>query len=580
MNRKYYTYLIHWPEIIIWALICLFSTEASVGGSKTEQPEKIYVDFDRSFYLIGETVYFKIYFLNDEPAPSKIVHVDLVDFEGNIHMEQLLEVKCNNAYGNFTIPYDLDEGNYLFRCYTRWSLGFGRGYIFYKVIPIYNEFLEDAELLLLNDSAGNKIIKKFRDQTGKHSIIFSVKNSGNIHRRESIKLELETRREGRPVAANLSLTVREISHPLSANDNIIYFYEKLIQKDAEHDGLLYQPEDSITIKGIVKDPETGKPLSSRVLSVYNVKEATFTRLVSKKGKFEFKMPIFNGTTDLQVINMNPFQPRVPDVIWIPLNKELGPNPSFPPMPERTAEVKEYILYARLRNKINEIFYQSSPDSIELQQPPLLPFIPDRSYDMSEYQLVRNVIDFFKEGVINTSFFKVNGEENIRLFNTEKKNFFMTSPWFTVDGHFIFNDSLVHNIPFNHLNRIDVYNTNESIFRYFEPIMIQGGVVSVYTKNNFLIDYIRAMPNTIAVNGIPERNIQEHKAGVEVNKNNHETPDLSPLIYWNPIVRTDENGSATLSFQTNDVTGTILLEVQGMDINGRPLYGIMKLEVKP
>lgn len=116
---------------------------------------------------------------------------------------------------------------------------------------------------------------------------------------------------------------------------------------------------------------------------------------------------------------------------------------------------------------------------------------------------------------------------------------------------------------------------------FNPIMIQGGVVAVNTRNNFLIDYIRNMPNTLTVRGTPARD--KGPAISDPNNENrpdHETPELNPVIHWEPVVETDREGRANFSFRMNDQTGMITVEVQGMDESGNPLQGIMHLEVRP
>jgi hypothetical protein len=573
---KYKTFLSvkFWMVILFFTVHCIWKTSA-----QETLPEKIHVHFDKSFYLTGEEIHFKIYFTNEDRVASKIVHVDLVDVGGNIIMNQILAIDQNVAKGSYSIPYNVSEANYLFRCYTQWNLNFGSSYIYYKVIPIYNEFLDNTELNFITDPVEDDIISSVPENNMSNGLHMKVLNHEAIQRRDEVKLDIRTFDENnQPIPAQLSLAVLERRAFDQNNSNLTLNHHNGKSIESENYDIRFQPEDGIVIKGIVRNPETGATITSRVLSIFHVENVSFTRLSSRLGEFEFKIPLFEGTADLQIINMNPFQPKVPDIEWIPLYRKLPPNPDFSPLSIRNDQVKEYIFYARLRNRINEIFNSSVYDTIQLQQPPLLPFTPDRSYDMSKYQLIRDVLNFFREGVTGTSFYNEDGNQKIRLLNRETKEYFMTSPWFVVDGHFIFDDSLVHHIPFNNIRQIDIYNTNKSILKYFEPIMIQGGVVAVYTKNNFLIDYIRNMPNTLQVHGIPASNGKN--AILTKNENPHETPDFNPMIYWQPNISTDENGRAKISFALNDITGFVVLSLKGMDSSGRMLTAHSHIEVMP
>ena len=97
-------------------------------------------------------------------------------------------------------------------------------------------------------------------------------------------------------------------------------------------------------------------------------------------------------------------------------------------------------------------------------------------------------------------------------------------------------------------------------------MIQGGVIAVYTKNNFLDNYVGASPNMIHVNGL------QNELNVESSISYPAAPDLDPLIFWQADLTTDENGFAHLNFQTNNITGDCMIQLIGMDENGNLLEG--------
>jgi hypothetical protein len=157
---------------------------------------------------------------------------------------------------------------------------------------------------------------------------------------------------------------------------------------------------------------------------------------------------------------------------------------------------------------------------------------------------------------------------------------MKSPWFLVDGYFIFNDSLIYHLPFNELRQVDLYNTNESILKYFDPIMIQGGVVAVYTHNNSLAEHINSQPNTLVVKGLDTDDDTAFNKFPVSSDLSDQKPDLNPLIYWNPEIHFSANGMTELEIPANDVSGNYLIQIEGMDTDGKPFFGRKVIPVIP
>jgi hypothetical protein len=391
-----------------------------------------------------------------------------------------------------------------------------------------------------------------------------ILNRQPIHAEDTLSVEIQTRSSK---ATNFSIAVFDLNliQPLDLNQHEKYL-AKLKPQSLDEVELRYDPEASILVQRSVTEARTGDPITSNVLSVYNKRDFTFTRIKSKDGVFSFELPLFYGKANLQLINMNPYQDKVPIVQTRNILFDVGQPAITTGPPARTPEVNKYLYFSKLRRHIREIFYQDKTDSLQHVSTPYLQFLPDKSYDMGKYRYIKNMEDFIRQAVTNARSYKEGDTRRILLFNNETKKYFMTKPWLLVDNYFIFNDSLVYNIPFSQIKRIDLFITNKSIFKYFEPIMVQGGVIAVYTKNNFLGNYVEASPNMIQVNGLQNELNQESSISYPA------APDLEPLIFWKPDLRTDENGFARLNFQTNNITGNCMIQLIGMDENGDLLEG--------
>ena len=104
--------------------------------------EKLYVHSDKSFYITGEIVWFKLYLvdaLSNRPAPlSKVGYVEILD-KNNKPVEQG-KIALSNGEGNgsFHLPLTISSGHYKLRAYTNWMKNFDAALFFEKVITIVN----------------------------------------------------------------------------------------------------------------------------------------------------------------------------------------------------------------------------------------------------------------------------------------------------------------------------------------------------------------------------------------------------------------------------------------------------------
>ena len=106
-----------------------------------EQPiEKIYLHFDKPYYAVADTAWFKAYLTttNNIPSPlSKVIYVELYNAVDSLVQTVKLPTKNSVAYGN--IPLNMNnykQGNYYVRAYTLWMLNFDPDYFFSKNILI------------------------------------------------------------------------------------------------------------------------------------------------------------------------------------------------------------------------------------------------------------------------------------------------------------------------------------------------------------------------------------------------------------------------------------------------------------
>ena len=53
---------------------------------------------------------------------------------------------------------------------------------------------------------------------------------------------------------------------------------------------------------------------------------------------------------------------------------------------------------------------------------------------------------------------------------------------------------------------------------------------------------------------------------------HAKPDFRSTLYWNPDLKTDENGESRFSFYTSDEKGKYCMQIEGISSDGKPVSG--------
>jgi hypothetical protein len=101
--------------------------------------EKVYIHFDKPYYSVNDTIWFKAYVTIDlhQPASlSKILYIDFIN-EGQSARELKLPIVNGTASGSLILTPDFAKrGNFHVRAYTRWMRNADQAYFFNKTITI------------------------------------------------------------------------------------------------------------------------------------------------------------------------------------------------------------------------------------------------------------------------------------------------------------------------------------------------------------------------------------------------------------------------------------------------------------
>ena len=104
--------------------------------------EKIFVHTDKTFYLAGEIIWFKIYCVDEsfsKPAGiSKVAYVEVISEDQRAVMQAAIAMEDGAGNGSLIIPSALVSGNYKLRSYTSRMRNFSANYYFEQPLTIVN----------------------------------------------------------------------------------------------------------------------------------------------------------------------------------------------------------------------------------------------------------------------------------------------------------------------------------------------------------------------------------------------------------------------------------------------------------
>ena len=102
--------------------------------------EKIHVHFDKTIYNKEETIWYKIYILDDQGLTqlSKHVYMEWFDQAGKLIRQHVAPLFQSTAKGSFELPADYTGSIIRMKVYTRWSLNDDPAFGFERDIVINN----------------------------------------------------------------------------------------------------------------------------------------------------------------------------------------------------------------------------------------------------------------------------------------------------------------------------------------------------------------------------------------------------------------------------------------------------------
>ncbi len=269
--------------------------------------EKVHLHFDKPYYAVGDTLWFKTYLTHNlyEYSPSKIVYVDMINSKDSLIQTLRVPLNDNGGKGQLVLdPQFVAQDNYRFRAYTLWMSNFDPSYFYNKIVPVgdaINKRLGAEVSFTPESSTKTKVSLQFRDR------------SGNLIARRKLSWEAidgwdpfgkgkaETDDMGR---VNISLTIKEREYIKKGRLIVKLDGEKLepalvgnysLQNALWDADVQFFPEGGDLLAGVPKKvafkavSSTGKGLkvSGKIVDSKKKEVASFQDLAFGMGSFDF-----------------------------------------------------------------------------------------------------------------------------------------------------------------------------------------------------------------------------------------------------------------------------------------------------
>jgi hypothetical protein len=136
-------------KIILGYCILLFSLERASAQkidsvlnilSAQAPGEKVYIHYDKDYYVAGETMWLKAYLYSDgKPSgASNNLYIQVINSKGVLIDSKRYPIMGAVAKGNIDIPDTLPQGNYYVRVFTPQMLNDDEAFIYKKAVYIFN----------------------------------------------------------------------------------------------------------------------------------------------------------------------------------------------------------------------------------------------------------------------------------------------------------------------------------------------------------------------------------------------------------------------------------------------------------
>lgn len=568
------------------------------------QNQEIYIQFDKPFYLSGETVWYSLFNMTADTHRlifgRRFMELALIDRNKQIVSKERIKVEDGRSAGQFELPGFLTTGNYMI--VVSYPFEDVENFIYRKVISVFNpnEVISseaEEQRQVTAQSAGSStvesdyvtLVASKRSYGARERAFIDINLKGFTDADLSVvvrerRMSTEKQRDIRSIMLNPGNA--EVNTTLSAVERTNYRENKPLNWSlvSSHGSLLYEllQLDSLDGSSI---PYAYVAEDQVSLAIFEVKPGLYvldgTELTGDRktfffNNFSFSKRTFNSMTFRTTRDMADNEGMM-NFSWIVRSRDY--NKVFDSELLRTPEASDYVLdYAQRKEILGEIYkgqaYEPVPEKESRLEINRMNYQPIQYQKTADYSDMASVPEFLKEIVTGMKVWNTPKKKDVKLNFSGGR--YESAPLFLIDGIPTLDLEKVFAIPMTDIEGVGVMKDPQNgtqrdqaqeIARY--GYFGANGVIVIKLKegvtNPFQEEFNALLSTKLYIQTSaypqPDYNTRNRRSP---------SPDFRPVLYWEPQVKA-RRGRAQIDFYTSDDVGVYEVIVEGIGQNGEVIH---------
>jgi len=534
--------------------------------AQTRGSEIIYLQTDRTVYIAGESIYYKLYVLDAVTKKcsgmSKVGYIVLRAVNSAPTLKIRVKIDGGMANGSISLPDTLTSGVFQLVAFTGFMRNQGEEHFFHKELTIANRFDKalDFKLIKMTPKDSSQFqLAQLEPKTKTDKVVYGM--------REKVHVSVGKTNS----KSNVCVTVFEESAIPSTYKSIVdVLKDSAVLQNRTQVLNYHSPETKAKLlRGTVIDSKTQRTIKDAIVllscidSVPNLQYA----VTNSKGLFQMLLSdYYNGKELFLTIKNAPenqkWQIKIEDEFA--LSKKWNPS-----LIAENENYKEFIVKSQNIVYINKSYQLNK----EVNKKPTIEdhFICPEFYHCpvntvfpSDFVALPNFLEIAVEILPQLRIIKEKGEYHAQMFNDFLREFDIHSPAFFLDGVYEDDINKIIELGSDQIKKIELIAAE----RAFGDLVF-GGVISITSKSN---EMINSKPSSYSLR-LKNDKLNEGGNLVEVNpttNQNQNIPFLKQLLYWNPNMELNGTDSTDFEFYTSDNLAKYSIKIEGISEDGTPI----------
>lgn len=552
--------------------LSLFLLLALVGFFQPVNAQESFIHLDKSFYVNGEVIWYKMYLPKSFGTSPRVVKAVILNKAGR-EMDYVFHKvdEFGQVSGYYKVPFDMPTGMYRLAFRTLDITQLTNQELGSRIFPVYN----DNDLRALQEQMVELPEERRREvvEMGNELEVRLSIDPVNPGVRDQLNLRIQVsdpQGNGQPARASVAITDWGQVEPA------LGFYSGVTQGE----NLAGLNPDNLAgkwYKRIKSVDEAGKARMTSVIGVWSSDENRmfFSRRTNAEGVSLLELPEFKGEKTIQFLG---FQKEVDQLRTESIREQAEPIAENMLI---TPGLLTYLEKSQKRKKIFQYYGQLEFDlRPEPQELDIRELKGNQSYRIQDYESFDNFATFFQENLSPLRFLEDRDNNRYIAYiynprNNRGDNRYEGRPLFIIDGKATRNSDFVGRLDLGPIEDVQLFFRPENMREYFN-VMGSSGVVTVSLTGEDEIQLpAEDEANRYRVNGIQQ--FAEFPA-FDPEQTGGQQPFFRPQLFWAPDVVIPAGAGTSLPFTHSDATGIFRIEVFVQDAAGRRGYQTLMYEV--